>query len=51
MAKTVYSQNDPIMAELRSLLVSLPVQKIQFRRGLSHREDGFESPYGHLEKP
>ena len=33
MAKTVYSQNDPIMAELRSLLVSLPVQKIQFRFG------------------
>jgi hypothetical protein len=30
---TVYSQNDPIMAELRSLLVSPPVQKIRFRFG------------------
>ncbi|MCB1826766.1 MAG: hypothetical protein KDJ54_20160 [Candidatus Competibacteraceae bacterium] len=30
---TVYHQNDPIMAELRSLLVSPPVQKIQFRFG------------------
>ena len=33
MAKAVYSKSDPIMTELRSLLVSLPVQKIQFRFG------------------
>lgn len=33
MPPTVYGQNDPIMAELRALLVSAPVQKIQFRFG------------------
>jgi len=32
MAKT-YSKHDPIMAELRALLVSHPVMKIQFRFG------------------
>jgi hypothetical protein len=33
MAATVYSKSDSIMAELRALLVSSPVQKIQFQFG------------------